>query len=336
MAKSKQTYEEIRQKRMEENKKRMEELNLTKLSQSLLSKPSPVKKGKPRTFRPAAALTPVRRSTRVADRSTVSYKELPVETLERTRRSYSSRRRGFGVYASSEARAYAIDKAEQIQSRLGADFPSFLKPMVQSHVSGCFWLVRNHWFCLIIVIACSDFTRGLEFYEIAERIYQGLPVYFCKSHLPLSDEMMTLEDENGDEFQTKYLARKTGLSGGWRGFSLDHELVDGDALVFHLVSPTRFKASTLIHSLKPMLDLFYNRLGQCSWCNVYIARAYDSEDNENKEDMEEDNEGKENIDNDKNSDSKHLDGIAKRTRASNCFSTLQNLQKFSLIGNQST
>ena len=43
MAKSKQTYEEIRQKRMEENKKRMEELNLTKLSQSLLSKPSPVR-----------------------------------------------------------------------------------------------------------------------------------------------------------------------------------------------------------------------------------------------------------------------------------------------------
>jgi len=43
MAKSKQTYEEIRQKRVEENKKRMEELNLTKLSQSLLSKPSPVR-----------------------------------------------------------------------------------------------------------------------------------------------------------------------------------------------------------------------------------------------------------------------------------------------------
>jgi hypothetical protein len=114
----------------------------------------------------------------------------------------------------------------------------------------------------------------LEFYEIAERIYQGLPVYFCKSHLPLSDEMMTLEDENGDEFQTKYLAQKTGLSGGWRGFSIDHELVDGDALVFQLVSPTRFKASTLIHSLKPMLDLFYNRLGQCSWCNVINLLLY--------------------------------------------------------------
>ena len=69
---------------------------------------------------------------------------------------------------------------------------------------------------------------------------------------------------------------------------------------------------------------------------MYIARAYDSEDNENKEDMVEDNEGKENIDNDKNSDSKHLDGIAKRTRASNCFSTLQNLLKSSMIGNQSS
>jgi hypothetical protein len=86
--------------------------------------------------------------------------------------------------------------------------------------------------------------------------------------------MMTLEDENGDEFQTKYLAQKTGLSGGWRGFSIDHELVDGDALVFQLVSPTRFKASTLIHSLKPMLDLFYNRLGQCSWCNVINLLLY--------------------------------------------------------------
>ncbi|CAK7329861.1 unnamed protein product [Dovyalis caffra] len=270
MAKSKQTYEEIRQKRMEENKKRMEELNLTKLSQSLLSKPSPMKKGKPRISRPAVASTPVRRSTRVADRPTVSYKEVPMEPLERPRRSYSYRRRGllYGVYVSNEAREHAIDKAEEIQSLLGADFPSFIKPMVQSHVSGCFWL--------------------------------GLPVHFCKSHLPLNDEMMTLQDEKGDKFQAKYLAQKTGLSGGWRGFAIDHELFDGDALLFQLVEPTKFK--------------------------VYIARA-DSEDRENKEDMEEDNEEKENIDKDENSDSTHMDGRARRTRASNCFSTLLKRQK---------
>lgn len=50
-------------------------------------------------------------------------------------------------------------------------------------------------------------------------------------------------DEAGEVFQTKYLADKTGLSGGWRGFSLYHELVDGDALVFHLVKPTEFKVT---------------------------------------------------------------------------------------------
>ena len=53
--------------------------------------------------------------------------------------------------------------------------------------------------------------------------------------------MVILLDEDGNEFQTKYLAEKTGLSGGWRGFAIDHQLVDGDALVFHLTKPTEFK-----------------------------------------------------------------------------------------------
>jgi hypothetical protein len=37
------------------------------------------------------------------------------------------------------------------------------------------------------------------------------------------------------------LAGKVGLSGGWRGFSLDHDLVDGDCCIFELVSSHRFK-----------------------------------------------------------------------------------------------
>lgn len=56
--------------------------------------------------------------------------------------------------------------------------------------------------------------------------------------------MITLVDEDEDEFPTKYLAEKNGLSGGWRGFSIDHELVDGDALVFQLINPTTFKVSS--------------------------------------------------------------------------------------------
>ncbi|CAM8943308.1 unnamed protein product [Rhodiola kirilowii] len=34
---------------------------------------------------------------------------------------------------------------------------------------------------------------------------------------------------------------KTGLSGGWKGFAMAHELVDGDALVFQLIRSTAFK-----------------------------------------------------------------------------------------------
>lgn len=72
-------------------------------------------------------------------------------------------------------------------------------------------------------------------------IRQGLPVQFCKTYLPKHDETVYLVDEQEEEYLTKYLALKTGLSGGWRGFSIEHKLVDGDALVFHLIEPAKFK-----------------------------------------------------------------------------------------------
>lgn len=52
---------------------------------------------------------------------------------------------------------------------------------------------------------------------------------------------MTLVDEDGNEYNTIYLARKTGLSGGWKGFAVAHDLVDGDAVVFQLIKPTTMK-----------------------------------------------------------------------------------------------
>ncbi|KAE8690602.1 B3 domain-containing protein [Hibiscus syriacus] len=219
MGEAELSYEEMRRKRLEENKKRMEELNLKSLSQALKSKSpksSPALKskspksspGKPQTPRKPVELTSVRRSSRVADKPKPDYKDVPIEPRERLGRSYS---RG---YSQSE-------------------YPSFVKPMLQSHVTGGFWL--------------------------------GLPNHFCKKNLPHHDVMMNLVDEEGEEFAAKYLAEKTGLSGGWRGFSMDHNLVDGDALVFHLVAPTEFK--------------------------VYIIRAYNSEDKEVGENEMEDKEG---------------------------------------------
>lgn len=51
------------------------------------------------------------------------------------------------VYASDEARAGAVEKAEKLEARLGPEHPTFIKPMLQSHVTGGFWLVS----CLVLL-----------------------------------------------------------------------------------------------------------------------------------------------------------------------------------------
>lgn len=60
-------------------------------------------------------------------------------------------------------------------------------------------------------------------------------------HLPKKDVIVTLEDESGEARRIKYIADKTGLSAGWRQFSMGHKLLEGDVLVFHLIEPTKFK-----------------------------------------------------------------------------------------------
>lgn len=57
-------------------------------------------------------------------------------TRGHSRRDLSNR-----IYASDEVRAYAIERADQLQAQLEGGFPSFVKPMLQSHVTGGFWLV---------------------------------------------------------------------------------------------------------------------------------------------------------------------------------------------------
>ncbi|KAL9244186.1 hypothetical protein vseg_017989 [Gypsophila vaccaria] len=83
--------------------------------------------------------------------------------------------------------------------------------MLPSHTSGGFWL--------------------------------GLPGYFCRSSMPRDDGMVTLVDEEGEKFPTVYLARKKGLSGGWKGFAQFHGLVDGDTVIFQLIKCTMLKVT---------------------------------------------------------------------------------------------
>ncbi|ONK78915.1 uncharacterized protein A4U43_C01F960 [Asparagus officinalis] len=121
-----------------------------------------------------------------------------------------------GRIVSDNQKAAAVKRAEELQRDLKSHYPSFIKAMVRSHVSGCFWL--------------------------------GLPFKFCNDNLPSGELRMTLEDEKGKEHDVLYLGRKNGLSGGWRGFSIDHSLEDGDVLVFELTQAARFK----VHIVKAL------------------------------------------------------------------------------------
>lgn len=47
------------------------------------------------------------------------------------------------VYASDKDRQYALKTAIKFQSKLALKTPSFVKSMLQSHVTGGFWLVSS-------------------------------------------------------------------------------------------------------------------------------------------------------------------------------------------------
>ncbi|KAE8672827.1 putative AP2/B3-like transcriptional factor family protein [Hibiscus syriacus] len=96
-----------------------------------------------------------------------------------------------------------MEQVEDLQTNLAGRFPSCTKTMVRSNVTHGFWL--------------------------------HLPMPFCKLHMP------NLEDENGEEYKASYIAQRTALSAGWKAFSFNHKLVEGDVLVFHLVSSSKFK-----------------------------------------------------------------------------------------------
>ncbi|XP_072979486.1 B3 domain-containing protein Os03g0184500-like isoform X1 [Typha angustifolia] len=210
------TYEEVRQRKLEENKKKLEELNLHHLSIVVQKEASPKTseaKQRKRKISPEGILSPPRRSRRLAQLPETNYHEVASDVMEKhtrvLRRTFRHLYMSDRASVSFEDRLSAQRKAEEIESQLDPKFPSFAKSMLHSHVIRGFWL--------------------------------GLPKQFCNSYLPKHDATITLVDEKGDEFETNYLAYKTGLSGGWQGFAIFHELIDGDALVFQLIKPTMFK-----------------------------------------------------------------------------------------------
>ncbi|KAI8014828.1 putative B3 domain-containing protein [Camellia lanceoleosa] len=186
--------------RVEDNKKRFEDLGISKISKSLSDLKSSDKKPVQRYSKPKSEniyMLEPRRSSR-ARNPIPSYRDdvdigLPPlrkrSKISSSWASYLARPLHEVKTASYEERAQAFKCAEKIQSNLTSGNPSFVKSMVRSHVYSC----------------------------------------FC------------IEDENGAEYDSVYIGKRTGLSGGWRAFALDHKLDDGDALVFELIEPARFK-----------------------------------------------------------------------------------------------
>ncbi|CAL9022265.1 unnamed protein product [Prunus brigantina] len=163
------------------------------------------------------------------------------------------------IYDTSQAQSSVLERAQEVEVSLDPKFPSLLKVMLPSHVTGGFWL--------------------------------GLPKKFCCEHLPKQDIMIALEDENGEEFETKYLADKVGLSGGWRGFSIAHKLLEGDVIVFHLVTPSKFKVYIVRSNGLDELDgaLGLMRLDACKKMDTGDSTACEREESETLEPISEDN-----------------------------------------------
>ncbi|KAM7521965.1 hypothetical protein LguiA_011867 [Lonicera macranthoides] len=213
------TYEEVRKQRLLDNKKRFEDLGISKISKNLSDLTKSERKTQPRQIKPKltslSEMEP-RRSSRARnpvpsyrDEVDIGLPSIRKRKLNSSWASYLARPLNEVKSASYEEKAHAMACAEKVRSNLQSENPSFIKSMVRSHVYSCFWL--------------------------------GLPHNFCQDHLPKSTENMVLENEDGTEYDAVYIGERSGLSGGWRAFALDHKLDDGDALVFELVEPTRFK-----------------------------------------------------------------------------------------------
>ncbi|KAM0870706.1 hypothetical protein ACQ4PT_039841 [Festuca glaucescens] len=226
-------YEVERERTVQENKRKMEALNLRHLSAAVASAayapktPSPMKHKRRRIFQAAVvAPSPPRRSRRLADLPEIKYAdacaEVPIHSCSIG--LWSPRKRSGSIYlarpgtTSMKARLEAETKAEELEAQLDPEFPSFVKRMLHSHVVRGFWL--------------------------------GLPSHFCDMYMPKQDCTITLVDDKDEEFGTNYLAYKKGLSGGWAGFALDHVIQDGDATVFQLIKPTTFK----VHIIRATVD----------------------------------------------------------------------------------
>eukprot|EP00884_Botryococcus_braunii_P002879 jgi/Botrbrau1/12592/Bobra.0169s0120.1 len=119
--------------------------------------------------------------------------------------------------AMEAARQAARGKAE------GIGHSAFVKDMLPSHVSGGFWLQAP--MDLFNILGWKD-KRSIWLRSVSDTRSREPDYEYCG-------------DVARREWECVWLPRPpngAGLSGGWRGFSLDHELTPNDSLVFEVVA----------------------------------------------------------------------------------------------------
>ncbi|CAI9104347.1 OLC1v1003000C1 [Oldenlandia corymbosa var. corymbosa] len=110
-----------------------------------------------------------------------------------------------------EVSSDVIKRAKEIEANLDPQFPCFKKIMLRTHLGNAYSL--------------------------------NLPMAFVRKNMPPHEAVCTLEDEDGELWETMFCFGEIHFfRAGWKEFAVDHNLLEGDAVVFQLVAPCKFKA----------------------------------------------------------------------------------------------
>ncbi|KAI3856245.1 hypothetical protein MKX03_036369 [Papaver bracteatum] len=160
-----------------------------------------------------------------------SYEEARRQRLKDNKRRFEVSHYITTRVATEAERSDAVKRAMSFQSGFLSGNSSFVKSLSHSHVSGQFLL--------------------------------KIPSEFRDDHLSKETKVnIVLEDEEGSVYETNYNGVTGFLSTGWKVFSMDHKLDDGDALAFELIEPTRLK----VHIFKVSNDV-----GETSYIATRVA-----------------------------------------------------------------
>jgi hypothetical protein len=127
----------------------------------------------------------------------------------------------------------AAERAEAFEA--ASTLPSCVKVLLKSHVSGGFWLQLPSAFC-------ASMPQNMDLHPLVKFDLHGR-----------SGDGLPEEVPDDDAWEVIWLRKGSnggGLSGGWRGFSIDNNLAAGDTIVFekldgHFLRGTIFRAIAL-------------------------------------------------------------------------------------------